>query len=115
MPFSLKAQDTVAGKTVAQPRFERLLKKKNSVLLDVRTPEEYREGHLPGAILIDVMQPEEFKKRVSVLDKRKRFLVYCRSGKRSNTAKLIMKGLGFKKLVDLQNGYSQWTGATETK
>lgn len=107
---NIQAQDRTAGITVKQNRFQRLLKKKNIVLLDVRTVEEFKEGHIPDATLIDVQKIPEFKKYVSGLDKNKTYLIYCRSGKRSNTAKVFMQEIGFKKLVDLEGGFSQWTG-----
>jgi len=83
------------------------------VLLDVRTTDEYRSGHIPGSIQIDVLKTEDFKKQVAALDKHKTYLLYCRSGKRSNTAKVLMKESGFTKLVDLEGGFSKWEGAKE--
>lgn len=111
----LQAQETTAGKTVKQKKFEKLLKKKNTVLLDVRTPEEYKEGHIPGSILIDFLKKDGFKENVSTLDKNKTYLLYCRSGKRSNNAKVLMNEMGFSKLIDLKGGFSEWTGEKEIK
>jgi rhodanese-related sulfurtransferase len=91
------------------------MKKKNTVLLDVRTSEEYKAGHIPGAKQIDVLQPGNFEKEVSGFNKKKTYLLYCKSGKRSNNAKVMMKELGFSKLFDLKGGYSQWPGRTELK
>lgn len=109
----VRAQDSTAGKTVSQKKFQRLMKKKNAVLLDVRTASEYQAGHIPGSVQLDVMKPEDFKKQMATLDKSKIYLLYCRSGKRSNTAKLLMKGSGFTKLYDLEGGFSKWEGAKE--
>lgn len=109
----VQAQDSTAGKTVSQKRFERLMKKKNALLLDVRTADEYKAGHIPGSVQIDVLNTEDFKHKVAVLDKSKIYLLYCRSGKRSNTAKMLMKESGFKKLYDLEGGFSKWEGAKE--
>lgn len=104
------AQEPAAGKTVAAQKFQRLMKKKNAVVLDVRTTEEYSEGHIPGSQQIDVLQESEFKTRVASLDKGKTYLLYCRSGKRSKTAMTIMKEAGFGKLYDLEGGYTAWPG-----
>jgi rhodanese-related sulfurtransferase len=109
----VQAQDSTAGKTISQNKFQRLLKKNNTVLLDVRTADEYKAGHLPGALQIDVMQPDDFKNKVSSLYKKKKYLLYCRTGKRSNNAKVIMKQLGFIKLYDLKGGFSEWQGPKE--
>lgn len=110
---SLNAQDSTAGKTISQQRFQRMAKKKNAVVLDVRTPGEFKEGHIPGSVQLDVQNPEEFNKGIATLDKKKTYLLYCRSGKRSLQAKLQMKAAGFKKLFDLEGGFSQWQGAKE--
>lgn len=98
---------------VSQQRFLDMMKQKNTVILDVRTASEYREGHIPGAILLDVLQPESFQSGLSQLDKTKTYLVYCRSGKRSQQAIAIMKEKGLSKYYDLQGGFSQWTGPRE--
>ncbi len=108
-----QAQEPAAGKTVEAKKFQRLMKKKNAVLLDVRTPEEYKEGHIPGSEQIDVLQETVFRNRIASLDKNKTYLVYCRSGKRSKTAMTIMGETGFKKLYDLEGGYTAWPGSKE--
>lgn len=109
----VQAQDNPAGKTISQKKFERISKKKNAVILDVRTTDEYKAGHIPHAKQIDVLKREEFKAQISSFDKNKTYLVYCRSGKRSKEAMNIMKELGFTKLFDLNGGFSNWSGAKE--
>jgi len=111
----IQAQESRAGKTVSQKKFQRLMNKKNTVLLDVRTADEYQAGHIPGALQIDVLITEDFKNQVATLDKGKRYLVYCRSGKRSKEAMELMKGSGFAKLYDLEGGFSKWTGEKDVK
>ncbi|MCS6856434.1 MAG: rhodanese-like domain-containing protein [Sandaracinaceae bacterium] len=66
-----------------------------AVLLDVRTPAEYAEGHLPGAINIPV---QELEARTNELPKGSRIVVYCRSGARSARAKSLLEAKGFKVL-----------------
>ena len=109
----VQAQDNTAGKTVSQNKFQRLLKKKNTILLDVRTEVEYKAGHIPGSLQIDFLKTEDFKKQVAVLDKSKPYLLYCRSGKRSKDAMTVMKEMGFTKLFALQGGFSSWEGVKE--
>lgn len=109
----VQAQDNTAGKTVSQNKFQRLINKKNTILLDVRTEVEYKAGHIPGSLQIDFLKTEDFKKQVAVLDKSKPYLLYCRSGKRSKDAMTVMKEMGFTKLFDLQGGFNSWEGVKE--
>ncbi|RYZ69648.1 MAG: rhodanese-like domain-containing protein [Proteobacteria bacterium] len=66
-------------------------------VIDVRTPEEFSESHVVGAQNIDV-QNSSFKEQIQKLDKSKKYVLYCRSGKRSGKAKAEMKALGFKEV-----------------
>lgn len=109
----IQAQSNSAGKTVDQKKFQQLIDKKKTVLLDVRTVDEYKSGHIPNATQIDVLNKEDFKNQVAKLDRKKTYLLYCRSGKRSNEAKILMKEMGFKKIIDLKGGFSNWNGPRE--
>ncbi|PTX65077.1 rhodanese-related sulfurtransferase [Melghirimyces profundicolus] len=82
------------------------------VLVDVRTQEEYEEGHIPGARHIPHDQMEE---RAGELegDKDKEILLICRSGRRSVIAANILADKGFKRLHNLKGGMLEWTGPTE--
>ena len=77
------------------------------VILDVRTPDEFRGGHIPKAINIDV-NSADFRSEIGKLDRNKAYLVYCRSGVRSAQASEIMSELGFKNIFNLLQGYNQW-------
>ena len=77
------------------------------VVLDVRTPEEFAAGTLPGAILIDINSPS-FTDEVDALDRELPYLVYCRSGNRSASAVRIMEDLGFDEIYELDNGIQAW-------
>lgn len=79
----------------------------NQILVDVRTPEEFEEGHIDGAININV-NDEAFKEQISKLDKSKPVFVYCRSGKRSAAAAAEMSKAGFKQVYDLEGGILNW-------
>ena len=76
-------------------------------LLDVRTPEEFAEGHLPGATNID-WRGEGFAEKAQKLDKARPVLVYCRSGRRSAEAANVLDGLGFK-TYNMKGGILAWT------
>lgn len=90
-------------------RFERLMKKSNSVVLDVRTPEEYKEGHLPNAVLLD-FNGGVFDAEYARLDRTKTYLVYCKSGRRSDKAAGKMKAAGFERVIQLNGGIQAWKG-----
>ncbi len=76
-------------------------------LLDVRTPEEFAEGHLVDAENINVME-SEFLTKVEKLDPEKPVYLYCRSGRRSAKASALLKEAGFKEIYDLQGGFLEW-------
>ncbi len=71
-----------------------------TLILDVRTPQEYQESHIKDSSNIDVLAPD-FKDKISKLDKAKPYKLYCRSGSRSGKAAEIMKAQGFKNLENL--------------
>jgi rhodanese-related sulfurtransferase len=80
------------------------------VVLDVRTPEEFADGHLAGAVLVDFYDAD-FADQLSALDRDVPYLVYCRSGNRSGQALATMAQLGFDSAVDVDGGIVAWTGA----
>ena len=80
------------------------------VVLDVRTPEEYAEGHLDGAVLVDFYEAD-FAAQLAALDPEVPYLVYCRSGNRSSQTLAIMDELGFESAVDVDGGIVAWAGA----
>lgn len=71
----------------------------DAVVIDVRTPSEFAEGHLEGAVNID-LQSGAFEQQLATLPLDGNYVVYCRSGNRSGQAVEIMRGLGFVNLVD---------------
>ena len=82
----------------------------NSVILDVRTPEEYEEKHIPNSKLINVQEPQNFVDEIEKLDKSKSYYVYCRSGGRSTMACNIMEQMGFSDVANLEGGITDWHG-----
>ena len=103
------AQDTT-GLSIQPKKFERLMKQKNAVILDVRTTEEYRSGYIGTAINYNVLDSLAFVNTVYTLDKNKKYLLYCKSGRRSGKALEMMKNMGFKKVYHLQGGITDWNG-----
>lgn len=84
-----------------------MMKNKDIQLIDTRTAAEFEEGHLPDALNIDVLETD-FITKAEKLNVEKPIYVYCRSGKRSAKAALILKDAGFKEIYDMQGGYLQW-------
>lgn len=103
------AQDT-SGLAVQHKKFERMMKKKNTVILDVRTLEEYESGYIGNAVNYNVLDSVTFLHSISALDKDKKFLLYCKSGRRSGKALVMMKDMGFKKVHHLKGGITEWKG-----
>ena len=71
----------------------------DTVVIDVRTPEEFAEQHLDGALNIDI-RAADFVQRLESLDRNTPYAVYCRSGNRSAQAVQAMKDLGFTSVSD---------------
>jgi rhodanese-related sulfurtransferase len=75
----------------------------DAVVLDVRTPAEYAEGHVPGALNIDVTSPT-FAAEIAALPSDVAYVVYCRSGNRSAQAAQMMVNAGFTEVYDVDAG-----------
>lgn len=91
--------------------FERKLAQEDSaILVDVRTPEEYEAGHIPGAVNINMYDPE-FYRRVEELDRSRPVYLYCRSGSRSSGAAALLTRIGFRSVFNLRRGIVGWTGS----
>jgi rhodanese-related sulfurtransferase len=74
------------------------------LLLDVRTPEEFAGGHIPGAVNISV---EQLAQRLNEVPQDKPVVLYCRSGNRSNQAAQILDRAGYPQIYDL-GGIGAW-------
>ena len=86
---------------------EKILKTSYGVLVDVRSPKEYEEGHMKGAILIPEYEINK-KAKEMLPDKEKVVIVYCSSGVRSKKAKEKLKNMGYKYVYNLYNGYQNY-------
>lgn len=92
---------------------KRLEEKSNAVVLDVRTDDEWNDGHIPGALHIDIYKGQGFIEEIEKLDKEKPYFVYCKAGGRSAQACGLMQQLGFQETYNLVGGFMKWEGASE--
>lgn len=76
----------------------------NAILVDVRTPEEFSEGHLENADNINWYDPD-FSERFKTVDKNKTIYLYCKMGGRSAKAQEKLKSIGFSHVINLEGGY----------
>lgn len=84
---------------------------KDYTLLDIRTIDEFNAGHIKGAKEIDYYQTQVFLDYLDTLDKSKKYLIYCHTGRRTGLALEIFKQKGFKNVSDLAGGYNAWLAA----
>lgn len=80
---------------------------KDGILVDVRTLEEFENGHLLNAVNIDWFDTD-FAQKFDEIDRDKTIYVYCKKGGRSAKAQNKLLALGFKNVVDLEGGYDAW-------
>ena len=85
---------------------ELISKGKEMVILDVRTPEEFANGHIAGAKNLDFYAPN-FEQQLEKLDTTNTYLLYCASGNRSGKAANLMQNKGFKKIINSQAGFNE--------
>ena len=102
--------DTAGAELVGPSAAAELIETNDVVVLDVRTPEEFAAGALPGARNIDLSSPS-FTDRIGGLDQDATYLVYCRSGNRSRQATAVMEEVGFTNLYELDRGIISWVDA----
>jgi rhodanese-related sulfurtransferase len=84
-----------------------------SVIIDVRTDDEFSTGFIEGAVNIDFYMGNKFISEIDKLDKSKSYFIYCKSGARSGQTCELMKQKGFKKVYNLEGGILGWTGELE--
>lgn len=102
--FGVKAQENEAYKVLEVQIFKDSITDKKVQFIDVRTPDEYKAGHITDAKNIDLYS-EEFKTKFDKLDKDKPVYIYCRSGSRSKQAGNKLTEMGFKEIYDLKGGF----------
>jgi rhodanese-related sulfurtransferase len=107
--FFLAAGTRITDVTVNQARelIPQRARDAQLVILDVRTPEEFAEGHLSGAVNVNLMAPD-FESRLAGLNRGQTYLVYCRTGNRSAKAIQTMGRLGFRSVYHMFEGIVGW-------
>lgn len=99
-----------AVQTVDPQSFLATASQSGTVVVDVRTPEEFAAGHLPNAVNVNVEDPT-FDRHISSLDKSATYAVYCRSGRRSAIATDAMVAAGFTSVFNLNGGLEDLAAA----
>ncbi len=110
--FIVTAQETTFEATsviLDVTNYKEVVVGKDVQLVDVRTPKEYQEGYIDGAINIDYFDQENFNQAFDKLDKNKPLYIYCRSGNRSQKSVKFLVDLGFTEIYDLKGGYNAWS------
>lgn len=102
LPFHTDVNAVEAARIIAAN-----LDNEDFVILDVRSPSEFKSGHISGAININYYD-SDFEAQLNKLDKEKVYLLYCRSGGRSANALKKMIKLEFKRVYHLKKGYNSW-------
>ena len=98
-------------KSINEKEFAEYIKNTDAILLDVRLPQEYAEGYIPGTDFnIDVLEDDFTKVALQTLPKDKPVALYCRSGNRSKTAARILAENGYE-VIELGTGFRAWESA----
>ena len=105
--FGCSSAQTQGFKSLTVEGYAKAIEDTGIVRLDVRTAEEYADGHIANTINIDVLKDDFEKKAKATLPKDKVIAVNCRSGKRSKNAARILVKNGFK-VIELDAGYNDW-------
>lgn len=106
-----RSEEPVYKNITAQEAKQIMETQEGYIILDVRTQEEYDEGHIPGAVCLPDYEVEERAKEV-LQDKDQLILVYCRSGRRSKLASQILVELGYTNIREF-GGIIDWPYETE--
>ena len=85
----------------------RLWQNKEAILIDVRTPAEYRDGHIPGVANIPL---DELEKRIGEIPKDKKVVLICRTGNRSAQGTKLLRSKGFSNVYNSTSGMTSWKG-----
>lgn len=102
-----KVIQEIEVKSIKATEFQNLSKEANSIIVDVRTPQEVAQGKIPNAIVINIYD-SDFEERISQLPKEKEILIYCSAGVRSAQAGEYLIANGFTSVYHLQGGLGDW-------
>ncbi|RHW41307.1 rhodanese-like domain-containing protein [Neobacillus notoginsengisoli] len=96
-------------KTVSVDEAMKMIENGSVKVLDVRTPEEYNSGHIPGSKLIPLQVIDGLSEQ---LDKNQQYLIVCRSGNRSQQASELLTAKGYE-VLNMAGGMNEWSGEVE--
>jgi len=105
--FNCKNDEREGVKLVTPEEMQTILETEDVQLVDVRTPEEYKEGYIKNSQNIDYNSPT-FDEDIIKLDKTKPVILYCKSGKRSAKCSEKLIKAGFEKIYELEGGITEW-------
>jgi len=106
MFVAIATQSWAAGKNISAREAKVLLDgNKKIFLMDVRTPEEFSRGRLPGAVLIPI---GELERRIAEVPGNRTIVVYCTVGSRSNTAAKLLAQKGYRNVYNITYGLLDW-------
>lgn len=107
----LSCNSTPEGVTdIDSETYNKLEAEKNTVVIDVRTPNEVSNGYIKGADLFIDFNGGNFENEIEKLDRSKKYIVYCASGNRSAKASKVFVDKGFKEIYNLIGGIGSWEG-----
>ncbi len=107
----LSCNSTPEGVTdIDSETYNKLEAEKNTVVIDVRTPNEVSNGYIKGADLFIDFNGGNFENEIEKLDRSKKYIVYCASGNRSAKASKVFVDKGFKEIYNLTGGIGSWEG-----
>lgn len=108
MPAFVFAEDP--AKHVKADEAAKIIAEGKVAIIDVRTADEFKDGHIKGAQNIDIMAAD-FETQLTKLDKTQPTLVHCQAGGRSMRALKVFEKLGFTNLIHLDEGFGGWEAA----
>jgi rhodanese-related sulfurtransferase len=109
--FAASCSSGPGNGALSPAEFKERMEKKDAVLIDVRTPEEFSQGYISGALLINYEDTAFQSTMLFTVPKDAEVLLYCRSGRRSAEAKTMLLESGYKNVVHLQGGIQAWMAA----
>ena len=105
--FSACSMNGQQAENISVTEFEKSIAKQNVQVLDVRTAEEYKSGHINNALQANWLNKAEFYDRTAHLDKSKPVYIYCLSGGRSSAAAAALREKGYQ-VTNLNGGIAAW-------
>ena len=104
----LSCQDNKKFELLKYSDFKKKIESSDVILIDVRTPMEFSQGHIQGSVNVDFKEENDFQNYFENLDKSETIFLYCRSGNRSRKSAEKLIDLGFNKIYDLDGGFIEW-------